>query len=233
MGRPIEEKEYTHEKLGAAFAHALSNYDTQRRVEILIDKFLPDRELTGSKVLDVGCGLGFFSKRLKERGAIVTACDIGPNLVAHTRTVVGCEGEVVDALGLVDHFGKNSFDHVVSSECIEHTPDPAEALRHMAMVVKPNGLLSVSTPNLLWSPVVKAATWLKLRPFDGYENFSTWSGIRKTLNSCGVEIISEFGLHLYPFQFKLHPFSRWLDENAQFARYLMINICILGRKRDY
>ncbi|MBO2462649.1 class I SAM-dependent methyltransferase [Actinomadura violacea] len=229
--RVPDEKEYVHERLGDRFEQATSSYDTARRVETLIDEFLSDEMVAGKKTLDVGCGLGYFSARLHERGAKVTAIDLGPNLVETTRRRVGCDGEVVDALRLVEHFGPDSFDLVVSSECIEHTPDPPEVLRQMARVLKPGGHISVSTPNLLWSPIVKLATALKLRPFDGFENFSTWRTLKGPLEEHGVIILREKGLHIFPFQFGMHERSRWCDGNLQRLRSLMLNYCVLGQKR--
>ncbi|MGH7002323.1 MAG: class I SAM-dependent methyltransferase [Alphaproteobacteria bacterium] len=229
--RSIDDKELVHERLGAAFERAMSPYDTQRRVEVLVDRFLGEGRLRGRSALDVGCGLGHFSRRMLELGADVTACDLGPVLVQNVARKTGCRGVVADALNLAATFAPESFDVVVSSECIEHTPDPRRALGEMARLVKPGGFLAVSTPNLLWSPVVKLATQLKLRPFDGLENFSTWGRIRRALGEDGVEIVAEAGLHLYPFQLGLHGLSRWLDGHAQPLKRLMINICVLGRKR--
>jgi len=182
-------------------------------------------------VLDVGCGFGNFSQRLQERGADVTACDIGPKLVEYTRQRVGCTCRLADALCLTEQFGWDRFDLVVSSECIEHTPAPTQALREMAAVLRPGGFLAVSTPNVVWSPVVKLATALRLRPFDGHENFSSWRAIRQTLHESGIRIIREHGLHLFPFQLPLHGLSRWCDRRLQTLREVMINICILGQKQ--
>ena len=67
--RTPTEKELVHERLGEKFRTALSDYDTTRRVEILIDRYLGRRRVEGKEVLDVGCGLGFFSRRLVELGA--------------------------------------------------------------------------------------------------------------------------------------------------------------------
>jgi 2-polyprenyl-3-methyl-5-hydroxy-6-metoxy-1,4-benzoquinol methylase len=229
--RAITEEELCHERLGDEFERALSDYDTRRRVETLIDEFLADDMVAGKETLDVGCGLGYFSKRLAERGARLIACDIGPGLVQKTRDLVGCRAEVADALELVQQFGEGRFDLVVSSECIEHTPSPQRALEQMAAVLKPGGYLAVSTPNIVWSPVVKLATALRLRPFDGHERFSSWSGMRRVLRSSGVEIVREAGLHLFPFQLPLHRLSTWCDRRLQTLRPLMINVCVLGRKR--
>jgi hypothetical protein len=101
----------------------------------------------------------------------------------------------------------------------------------MAAVLKPGGYLAVSTPNILWSPVVKLATALRLRPFDGHERFSSWAGMRRVLREAGVDVVRETGLHLFPFQLPLHPLSTWCDRRLQSLRPLMINLCVLGRKR--
>jgi 2-polyprenyl-3-methyl-5-hydroxy-6-metoxy-1,4-benzoquinol methylase len=224
------ELEYCHERLGEQFAQALSEYDTRRRVEVLIDDFFTADMLEDKDALDVGCGLGFFSERLSQRGACVTACDLGPNLLEQTRRRAGCDCVQADALALEETFGPDRFDVVVSSECIEHTPAPLQAVAQMTKVLRPGGLLALSTPNIVWSPVVKLASWTRLRPFDGYENFSGWGTLRKTLRANGMEILREYGLHLIPFQFHLEGLSRWLDRHCQWARVCMINVCILAHK---
>ena len=228
--RQISDKELIHERLGVAFEEALSEYDTARRIEVLIDRFLGHIDLKGASVLDVGCGLGFFSRALRSRGADVLACDIGQELVERVRKTVGCECVRADALALVEQFGVQSFDVVLSSECIEHTPSPQKALHQMARVLKSGGLLAVSTPNVAWYPVVKLATLAKARPFNGLENFSTFGSIRRALEREGLRVIEEQGLHLIPFQFKCFRMSRWCDEHLQALRFLMINLCVLAEK---
>jgi SAM-dependent methyltransferase len=231
MDRRPQFAELSHERLGDRFAGALSTYDTQRRLDVLVGEFLGDHLMAGRRVLDVGCGLGFFSERLVRHGAIVTACDLGPGLVEKTRVRAHCEAVVADALRLTATFGANQFDAVVSSECIEHTPSPIDVLRQMVAVVKPGGLIAVSTPNRVWQPVVRMASRLRLRPFDGLENFSTWDGIRRTFVEEDADVIAERGLHLFPFQLGGHALSTWCDRHLQVARPLMINVCVLARKR--
>jgi SAM-dependent methyltransferase len=229
MIRQPTAKELTHERLGARFEEALTPYDTERRLDILVDEFLAGK-LEGCKTLDVGSGLGFFSERLVARGASVTACDIGPRLVEQTRARAGCRAVVADALRLTDTFERGSFDVVLSSECIEHTPAPEEAIGEMLAVLKSGGWLSLSTPNRVWSPVVSLATRLKARPFDGYENFSSWTSIRRAIQTNHARVVAERGLHLFPFQLPLHGLSRWCDARLQWGRSAMINICVLAQK---
>ncbi|MEW6350743.1 MAG: methyltransferase domain-containing protein [Thermodesulfobacteriota bacterium] len=228
--RELTPKDLCYETLGDQFRSAVFDYDTHRRVEILVDEFLPPERLAGKRALDVGCGLGFFSARLKERGALVTACDVGPSLVERTRAMVGCDAMVADALQLVDVFGPESFDVIVSSECIEHTPSPSTALSQMAAVLKTGGYLSVSTPNVVWWPAVYLATRLGIRPYEGYENFSSWGRLRRTLRANGLTVLREYGLHLIPFQLRLNRVSLWLDTRLQFLKPFMINMCMLARK---
>ncbi|HEY6388271.1 MAG TPA: methyltransferase domain-containing protein [Candidatus Acidoferrum sp.] len=229
--RQITEKELIHERLGDEFVQAISDYDTGRRLSVLIDEFLPAGWLAGKRVLDVGTGLGFFAERLQQRGAKVTAVDIGNGLLNRVRQRVGCECLSVDALELSQYFGEGAFDVVLSSECIEHTPSPERALREMCKVLRPGGHLSISTPNRIWYPVVRAATLLRLRPYDGFENFSSFQTIRATLESEQVMIMREKGLHLIPFQLPLQRLSRWCDENVQALRGCMINLCVLAQKK--
>jgi 2-polyprenyl-6-hydroxyphenyl methylase/3-demethylubiquinone-9 3-methyltransferase len=228
--RTLDSRELCHERLADKFADLLSSYDTLRRLETLVDEFLPPGRVSGADALDVGCGLGYFSERLQQAGARVTACDLGPRLLELTRQRVGCECVEADALDLESKFGRDRFDVIVSSECIEHTPDPRQALRQMAAVLKPGGLLAVSTPNRVWQPAVRVATHLGLRPFDGYEQFLSWRDVRGTLRGAGLEIVREQGLHLFPFQFRLHGLSRWCDRRLQALRGGMINLCFLAEK---
>lgn len=230
MSRRPTEEELCHDRLARRDAWAPSPYDTRRRVEVLTHTFLADAMVRGKRALDVGCGLGDFSESLAARGAEVVACDIGAGLVERTRERVGCAGEVVDALRLADHFGPERFDLVVSSECIEHTPEPERAVVEMLRVLKPGGYLSLSTPNRLWQPVVRMASRLRLRPYDGHENFSTWRGLRRLLAENGARVERELGVHLYPFQLGAPGLSRWCDAHLQGLRAAMINICVLARK---
>lgn len=223
-------EEMSHDRLAERMDELVSSYDTSRRVKVLIDDFLGPDRVKGRRVLDVGCGIGYFSERLAQLGANVTACDLGPRLVELTRARVGCRVEIVDALDLVAHFGANQFDAVVSSECIEHTPDPMKAVAQMLGVLKPGGWLSLSTPNLPWQSIVRLASRLQLRPFDGLENFSSWTSLRRAIADNGGTMKAEYGLHLWPFQMGLHRLSGAADAHLQALRGLMINICILATK---
>lgn len=219
-----------HERMGDAFEDAISSYDTQRRIEVLVDEFLAGKPLAGLSALEVGCGLGYFSEALQKLGADLTVCDIGQTLVDRTVKRVGCRGRVADATRLLDVFARESFDLVLSSECIEHTNDPGAAIDGMCAVLRSGGRISLSTPNLLWWPLVAAASKLRLRAFNGYEHFSTLSFLTKRMERNGMRILQTKGLHLFPFQLRAHGLSRWMDARLQALKGLMINFCVLAEK---
>lgn len=107
------------------------------------------RDIAEKRVLEVGCGLGQFSRWLHEQGAHVTASDFSPEACSITATVCGDAVDVVrlDAQDLVERLGRDSFDMVVCLETLEHVPDHDKALRELVGVTKPGGRIIISTPN--------------------------------------------------------------------------------------
>ena len=108
---------------------------------------------------------------------------------------------------------RTRFDVVLSSEAIEHTPDPrAVGARAVSPRASRAALLSLSMPNRLWQAPVRAASAIGLRPYDGYENFLWPQQLRAVLEQAGADIVEHRGIHLWPFQIKpLRGVSRWVD----------------------
>ena len=219
------EKELTHDRLAARFDELMDDYDLGRRTDILVARFLDPVDLDGKLVLDAGCGIGGLTHALVARGARVVALDVGPHLAATTMGRCQCEAVVgtLSALGLAS----GTFDVVLSSEAVEHTPDPERSVLELYRVVKPGGHLVLSTPNRLWQAPVRAASALRLRPYDGFENFLWPSQLRGVLERAGGQLQDHRGLHLWPFQISsLHRASTWVDRFGAFLLPLMINQCI-------
>ena len=111
--------------------------------------------VAGKQVLEVGCGRGGFSHFLASEGARVCGTDFSTSALelatkkSKGSRVAGGSINFVQADAVQLPFDDQRFDIVISCEMIEHLPDPVAALREMARVCSPGGLLYLTTPNYL------------------------------------------------------------------------------------
>ena len=100
-------------------------------------------------VLDVACGTGFGSKILRQKGGeSVFGVDLSEEAIAfacHRYFSSGLNFMVGNILEM--GFSDNSFDVAVSFETIEHIPEQQKALVEFRRVLRPRGLLIISSPN--------------------------------------------------------------------------------------
>ncbi len=104
--------------------------------------------MSGRRVLDAGCGVGYGTQMLAAAGASeAVGLDLAAEIVERARAGAGEATRFVvgDLLELPLEDG--GFDAVVSFEAIEHVAEPERALAEFARVLAPGGLLFVSTPN--------------------------------------------------------------------------------------
>ena len=129
-------------------------------------------------------------------------------------------------------FQNATFDVVLSTEVIEHVPHPPTAVREFARVLKSGGHLVLSTPNRLWQTPVRLASALRIRPYDGLENFLTTGELQTTASDAGLSVIEHRGIHLFPFQLRwIHPLLKYMDRHGTVLRPLMINQYLQAVKR--
>lgn len=104
--------------------------------------------LKGKRVLDVGCGAGLLCEPLARLGGEVTGIDATPANIEVARAHAGKSGLTIDyRAGSVEHMNDAPYDLVTCMEVIEHVDDPAYFIAQLARMVRPDGLLLLSTPN--------------------------------------------------------------------------------------
>lgn len=117
--------------------------DPQRFYTDLAQRTLEDLSypLPGRRVLDLGCGPGWFLDALGQRGAEAIGVDLDGNDVrlAAERGFTAVHGD-----GRRLPFPDDTFDGLLCSNLLEHTPDPVPILSEAARVVRPGGWVWMS-----------------------------------------------------------------------------------------
>lgn len=108
---------------------------------------------SNARLLDLGCGLGLTLSIVAQEFPKSIGCDIDEKALRATRIIlkeVGVKIPLVLYDGKILPFKDNSFDLVILIEVIEHVEDPELMLKEIKRVLRPDGLLHVTTANKWW-----------------------------------------------------------------------------------
>lgn len=169
----------------------------RRRVEMLTNHITPQM-----KVLELGCGTGYFTREIVATGAQITAIDISPDLLNIARSEIQSANitfKVDNAYEL--SFANETFDTVVGSSVLHHL-NIGKAISEMYRVLKPGGIIVFTEPNMLNPQIAlqKNIPWLKRKLGDSPDETAFF---RWPLSS----LLTKTGFHkieIMPFDF-LHP----------------------------
>jgi len=102
-------------------------------------------ELEGLRVLDLGCGAGHYCRAMRAAGATVVPTDMSDEEIRRSST--GSPVGFVAADGTRLPVKSGSFDGVVCSNMLEHTPTPEAIIAEIERVLGPGGWGWVSWTN--------------------------------------------------------------------------------------
>jgi ubiquinone/menaquinone biosynthesis C-methylase UbiE len=185
-----------------------------RRVRMLGGHLQP-----GMNVLELGCGIGYFTFELARTGANIVAIDVSPELVEIARaerSAPNVRYEVQNAYAL--SYPDTVFDSVIGSSILHHL-EIGKALSEIHRVLKPGGSIYFTEPNMLNPQIAlqKNVPWIKRRLGDSPDEtaFFRWT-LRRLL-----EQRSYRNIQIEPFDF-LHPKTspRLIDVVEKLGRVL-------------
>jgi len=138
--------------------------DTERIISALWQNQTPP---CGIKVVELGCGPGFYSRKLAQRfpQIAVTGVDRSESQVRSARqraaaqNINNCVFERVNALALPSQDA--SFDVLIASRIFTVLPDQHRAVAEMFRVLKPSGRCFIAEPrHPFWASIPLVAMWL-------------------------------------------------------------------------
>jgi 2-polyprenyl-6-hydroxyphenyl methylase/3-demethylubiquinone-9 3-methyltransferase len=164
------------------------------------------RPLDGLFALDVGCGGGLLTEPLARLGATTTGIDAAPPAIAVAQAHAAAMGLEIDyrsgeVAALLAEPAR--FDLITAMEVVEHVADVPAFLAALAALLKPDGLLILSTPNRTPQSrvlMVGMAERLGLVPAGTHDwsKFLTPDEMTQALAAAGLAVTGTTGLSFSP-----------------------------------
>jgi len=125
---------------------------TLHTINPLRTKFITDGlDLSGRKVLDVGCGGGILSEALAKANAHVTGIDLSNESIEAAKIHASQQGLDIDYRyeNIEETASKHAgeFDAITCMEMLEHVPEPGKIIAACSKLLKPGGHAFFSTIN--------------------------------------------------------------------------------------
>jgi len=163
--------------------------------------------LAGLRILDIGCGAGLLCEPLSRLGAQVIGVDPSPSNIAAAKLhadrghlSIDYRNTTVEQMDV-----RERFDIVLAMEVVEHVTDVGAFLKRCAAILKPGGMMVVSTLNRNWKSFALAIVgaeyvlrWLP-RGTHQWDKFVTPDELAKHLLDCRLAVTEETGVVYSPF----------------------------------
>jgi 2-polyprenyl-3-methyl-5-hydroxy-6-metoxy-1,4-benzoquinol methylase len=171
------------------------------KMAAVLEHFLRVPDLSGLRLLDVGCSTGYVTDELARRGAEVVGIDIDEPGLARAKQVVGDRAALIACSADAVPLPSASFDVIVFNHVYEHVPDPDAVMDEIRRLLKPNGVVYLAfgnklgiiephyrLPFLSWLPKGVAHKYVRRagKADEYYETFRTKSKLRRMAHDLTV-----------------------------------------------
>ena len=158
----------------------------------------------GGKVLDIGCSFGFFLKVAQEAGWQIYGLDLSPTPVEQAKRKLRVKTIYNKSIEEAK-FQANFFDLVTVFQTIEHVVDPEKFLKEIKRVLKPGGVVLLTTPDAAgWQARLMGKSWFSYRHPDHFYffNFENLSLLLKRVGFVKIRNLKD-PTRLYPLEYLL------------------------------
>lgn len=179
-----------------------------------------ERPFAGVEVLDIGCGGGILSESVARLGAAVTGIDVTEKNLNAARLHAARSGLAIDyrLLSVEDLAASGAgFDLVLNMEVVEHVEQRPEFLAACARLVRPGGVMLVSSINRTWAAFLTAILgaeyilrWLP-RGTHHYRKLVRPEEVLAELGN-GFRCLHRTGVRVNPFN-RVFSYTRWMGVN--------------------
>lgn len=145
-----------------------------KRAAFIFEKL---EEKKSQRILDAGCGRGFYVRMMSfyDFPKEIHGIDINTNYLEIAKKQINDKRIHLHKASIYHTgFEDNYFDFIICSEVVEHLTDDYKALLELRRVLKPNGVLIITVPNenfpFFWDPL----NWFLMRFFKTHVNKNIW-----------------------------------------------------------
>ena len=173
------------------------------------------------KLIDIGCGEGFFARYFYDHGWEIECCDLSSFAIEkHNPEILGffTKNNVFKELDKLI-INNNKFDFINLSNVLEHVREPINLLERVNKIMGKDSMLRIKVPNdfstlqqiLLDSSRISSEYWFNP---PGHVNFFTKESLKEVLTSCGFRIVKV--LANFPIEILLiNKFSNYVIDKSK------------------
>lgn len=144
-------KPLVRDKIAQVYMGKWGDEDSQKKTRSRINWLA--EQVSHSTVLDIGCSEGILAILLGRKGIEVTGVDINPDSIQFAKELLlheepTTQQKVTFLCANIFHseWANTKFDYVILGEIIEHFDEPAALIEKAVQLLKPGGVILVTTP---------------------------------------------------------------------------------------